>query len=72
MQPHGCILGPARQHLILQVVPDYSWVPLFLQIDSMGNQGIRKCFRKIVIRVLPVLVSCEGYWGENVLRPSGL
>lgn len=37
MQPRGCILGPAWQYLILQMVPDYSWVPLFLTVDSKGK-----------------------------------
>lgn len=65
MQPYDCILGQAWWDLLLQVVPDYSWVPLFLQIDSTENQGIRKHF----FASLSVML---GLFGRDVLRPSGL
>lgn len=63
---HMTILGPSWGIWFC------SLVLLFLQIDSTGSQGIRKSFRTVIVRVLPVLVPYKSSSGENVLKPSGL
>lgn len=44
-------------------------VLLFLRTDSTGSQRNRKCFRKFVLRMLSVVVPCEGSVAKNVLKP---